>query len=137
MLHLSINKIQHVGIPVTDLERSIPFYHNLGFHIAMDSPFEYEGDQGRCIMLQQGEIVLELYQFPPHALDPIRQRKNGKVDHIAFDVVDITQTFETLMKHGITPIESEPVYLPFWKNGVKFFNILGPDGERLEFNQIL
>jgi lactoylglutathione lyase len=27
--------------------------------------------------------------------------------------------------------------LPFWKNGCKYFNITGPDGERLEFNQIL
>ena len=24
-----------------------------------------------------------------------------------------------------------------WKNGCKYFNVLGPDGERLEFNQIL
>jgi lactoylglutathione lyase len=27
--------------------------------------------------------------------------------------------------------------LAFWSKGCKYFNILGPDGERLEFNQIL
>ena len=29
------------------------------------------------------------------------------------------------------------VFLPFWKNGCNYLNITGPDGERLEFNQIL
>jgi lactoylglutathione lyase len=34
-------------------------------------------------------------------------------------------------------MEDKPVFLPFWKKGCKYFNILDPDGERLEFNQIL
>ena len=38
---------------------------------------------------------------------------------------------------GFKVIEEAPVFLPFWKNGCKYFNITGPDGERLEFNQIL
>jgi len=29
------------------------------------------------------------------------------------------------------------VYLPFWEKGCKYFYILGPDGERLEFCEIL
>ncbi len=38
---------------------------------------------------------------------------------------------------GFHPIEAAPVKLDFWENGCMYFNILGPDGERLEFNQIL
>jgi lactoylglutathione lyase len=42
-----------------------------------------------------------------------------------------------LKEGGFSPIEMEPVYLPFWKKGCKYFYILGPDGERLEFCEIL
>lgn len=38
---------------------------------------------------------------------------------------------------GYKILESAPVFLQFWKNGCKYFNIIGPDGERLEFNQVL
>jgi hypothetical protein len=31
----------------------------------------------------------------------------------------------------------EPVYLPFWEKGIKYFNVLGPDGERVEFAERL
>jgi len=34
-------------------------------------------------------------------------------------------------------VEESPIFLPFRQNGCKYFNILGPDGERLGFNQIL
>ena len=34
-------------------------------------------------------------------------------------------------------IEEAPVFLHFWKKGGKYFNILDPDGERLEFNQVM
>jgi len=42
-----------------------------------------------------------------------------------------------LKETSIHIIEEQPVFLPFWEKGCKYFNILGPDGERLEFNQIL
>ena len=34
-------------------------------------------------------------------------------------------------------IDNITTHLSFWKNGCNYFNITGPDGERLEFNQIL
>ena len=62
---------------------------------------------------------------------------DGFVDHITFDVDDIDTTFNLLKQASFNVIEQAPVFLPFWKNGCKYFNILGPDGERLEFNQLL
>jgi lactoylglutathione lyase len=64
-------------------------------------------------------------------------KKNGRIDHIAFDVDDIDFTYNTLIEQGYTVLEEAPVFLNFWTKGCKYFNILGPDGERLEFNQIL
>ena len=136
-LNLQLNKIQHIGIPVTDLERSVSFYQQLGFEPVMESPFDYQDDQGTCVMVKQGDILIELYQFPFRFLDAIKSRKDGHVDHIAFDVQDIDLAFSSMKTLGFNPIEERPVFLPFWNNGCRYFNISGPDGERLEFNQIL
>ncbi|MBS1668193.1 MAG: VOC family protein [Bacteroidetes bacterium] len=136
-MEFSFNKIQHVGIPVTDLKRSEIFYQKLGFENVMASSFDYEGEKGRVAMMQKGEMVMELYQFPEKDLREIRERKNGHVDHIAFDVSDIDQAFAELKREAFQVLEPAPVFLPFWDRGCKYFNIVGPDGERLEFNQIL
>ncbi|HEX2695842.1 MAG TPA: VOC family protein, partial [Acidobacteriota bacterium] len=58
-------------------------------------------------------------------------------DHIALNVLDIGKAFDELKAAGLTIIEKEPVYLPFWEKGIKYFNVLGPDGERVEFAERL
>lgn len=136
-VELSFTKIQHIGIPVTDLARSMTFYQRLGFDSVMDSNFDHQGLKGRCVMMKKGEILMELYQLPGPDLEVVRNRQDGHVDHIAFDVEDIDFAYETLNKNGFTPIEPTPVFLSFWQKGCRYFNILGPDGERLEFNQIV
>ena len=103
----------------------------------MASTFQFNGAEGKVAMMQSGEIIIEIYQMPESELAEIHQRRDGHVDHIAFDVADIDLTFDTLKKSNFTILEEAPVFLPFWKNGCKYFNIKGPDSERLEFNQIL
>lgn len=132
-----INHIQHIGLPVTDISKSVDFYQQLGFENVMQSPFQEEGKTGTCIMMKNKNVVIELYQLPEHKLQEIRDRKDGHIDHITFDVDDIDYAFKTLKEASFKIIEEQPVFLPFWKNGCKYFNILGPDNERLEFNQIL
>jgi catechol 2,3-dioxygenase-like lactoylglutathione lyase family enzyme len=137
-MDLKINHLQHIGIPVTDIKMSISFYEKLGFHNVMSSTFELGGEKGGLVaMMKRADIIIELYQMPSKELLKIRNRKDGHIDHIAFDVSDIETTFKVLTNEGFTVLEDKPVFLSFWKNGCKYFNILGPDGERLEFNQIL
>ncbi len=136
-VNIVINSLQHVGIPVTDIRRSALFYSNLGFTNVMEATFEQHGDPGTCIMMQRDKILIELYQLPEPELTGIGNRNDGRIDHIAFDVPDIDETFKALREAGYEIIEPEPVFLQFWKNGCRFFNIAGPDGERLEFNQVL
>jgi len=136
-VNLSLEKIQHVGIPVTNIIASENFYSNLGFENVMQANFVYENETGTCIMMKQGNIIIELYQMPQKELAAIAARKDGHVDHVAFDVPDIDQTFSILSAAGYHIIEAAPVQLNFWKNGCKYFNVLGPDNERLEFNQVL
>ena len=38
---------------------------------------------------------------------------------------------------GCTVLDQEIQTLPFYENGVAWFTVLGPSGERVEFNQYL
>lgn len=136
-MNLKINHIQHVGLPVTNLQVSEAFYERLGFSNVMASGFDYEGGRGAVAMMRRDGIILELYQMPEAQLQEIRTRKDGHIDHIAFDVDDVDEAFATLKNAEFAIVEAEPVLLKFWKKGCKYFNVLGPDGERLEFNQLM
>jgi len=136
-MEIKINHLQHIGIPVTNLKVSEAFYEKLGFKNATSSEFDHNGRKGKMMMMQLKDIIIELYQLPEADLEEIRNRKDGHIDHVTFDVSDIDQTYSAVKKASFHILEEEPVFLPFWENGCKYFNILGPDGERLEFNQIL
>jgi catechol 2,3-dioxygenase-like lactoylglutathione lyase family enzyme len=136
-ININIAAIQHIGIPVTNIQNSEAFYMRLGFANVMKAGFGPENGRGTCIMMKRGDMIIELYQLPEKDLAEIRSRKNGHIDHVAFDVPDIDAAYTTLKEAGLNPIEPEPVFLNFWDKGCKYFNITGPDGERLEFNQIL
>lgn len=103
----------------------------------MDSTFECKGGKGKVAMMKMNKMIIKLYQMPEMELAEIRSHKNGHIDHIAFDVDDIDKTFAVMKEAVFNILEEQPVFLSFWKNGCKYFNITGPDGERLEFNQIL
>ncbi len=136
-MNLKLNHIQHIGIPVTDLKVSEAFYERLGFKNVMNSGFEYNGGKGLVAMMRLNEMIIELYQMPESELQEIKNRKNGHIDHVAFDVDDIEETFNELKNAEFNILEEAPVFLSFWKKGCKYFNIAGPDGERLEFNQVI
>ena len=137
MLSGNFNGIQHIGVPVTNAERSMAFYEKLGFERVMDRPFEYQGMAGRCCMMQRGGAIIELYQMPEFELEGIRRRGDGHIDHVALAVSDIEKAFAELKAAGFEIAEDEPATLAFWENGCSYFTVIGPDGERLEFNQIL
>ena len=137
-MDLKINHIQHIGIPVSNIQKSIGFYEKFGFTNVMPSTFEIAGEKGGIVaMMKRDSIILELYQMPASYLTEITNRKDGHIDHIAFDVDDIELAFTTIKENHFTILEKEPVFLNFWNKGCKYFNVLGPDGERLEFNEII
>ncbi len=137
-MNLKINHIQHIGIPVSDIKISEAFYIKLGFKNIMAATFESENEKGGIVaMMERSGMIIELYQMHENQLSEIRNRKNGHIDHFAFDVDDTQETYQLLKNNNFTIIESAPIFLNFWKKGCAYFNILGPDKERLEFNQII
>lgn len=136
-MNLKINHLQHIGMPILDIEISQAFYERLGFENVMSSTFIHLGATGKVAMMKREEMIIELYQVPEPELSKVKNRKEGRIDHIAFDVDDIDETYSLLEKEGFNPVEAKPVFLNFWNKGCKYFYILGPDGERLEFCEII
>lgn len=117
--------LQHIGIPTNDLNQTIDFYKSLGFELAHRTA---NGDE-QVAFLQLGNLMIETYQNFKAA------RINGAVDHIAINVTDVEEARRIADSMGLEVIEEGQ--LPFWENGVKYFTILGPNREKLEFNQYL
>lgn len=130
----NITGFQHLGIPVSNLEKSIQFYDHMGFRIDNRSEFKDSGGITRVAFMELGNFCLELYQTPEGVAN---SRNAGPIDHFTLDVRDIDEAFEMLKKEGFTIIEDKPVSLPLRLNGVKYFMVLGPDGEKVEFNQLV
>ena len=133
----NLTGVQHLGIPVTDIARSKEFYGRLGFREIMRAELPEGTDSVKVAMMDFHGFVIELYELAGKDLPGIRARGDGHIDHIALDVLDIGKAFAELGAAGFTIVEKEPVYLPFWEKGIKYFNVLGPDGERVEFAERL
>ena len=117
--------LQHIGIPTNDLNQTIDYYQSLGFELAHRTA---NGDE-QVAFLKLGNLMIETYQNFKAA------RINGAVDHIAINVTDVEEARRIADSMGLEVIEEGQ--LPFWENGVKYFTILGPNREKLEFNQYL
>lgn len=127
----------HLGIPVTDLEKSKKFYEDLGFVQVMNAEIRKEDGTIEVAFMEFEEFQIELYKLFGDELEAMNLRKDGHIDHIALDVVDIDKAFQELKEANFDVMDAEPNYLPFWDNGVRYFTIKGPDGEKIEFNQVL
>lgn len=117
--------LQHIGVPTNDIEATIAFYVSLGFEVAHRAD-----NNGELVaFLRLGDLTIETYQNFKAVGEA------GAVDHIAINVTDVDEARRIADGMGLTVIEEGQ--LPFWENGVKYFTILGPNREKLEFNQYL
>ena len=117
--------LQHIGVPTNDIERTIAFYTALGFQVAHRA-----NNNGELVaFLQLGDLMVETYQNGKAV------GQAGAVDHIAINVTDVDKARRIADDMNLEVIEEG--CLPFWTNGVKYFTILGPNREKLEFNQYL
>lgn len=121
--------LQHIGLPTSDIEATVAFYKGLGFTVALRTTNEVTGEA--VVFLQLKSVMIETYQTASAA------GKAGAIDHLAIDVTDVNAVFADVRDGGYVLLENEVQQLPFWKQDVRFFTILGPNGEKIEFSQKL
>lgn len=115
----------HIGLRVTDLERSLAFYSALGYEVVGSVP---ETPIGHLTMLKLPDdefVTVELV----HDGKPVD--RGTDLSHLVVKVDSMPDMLDILARHGIEPIgkgqESD--------DGLKTTFITDPDGRRIELVQ--
>ncbi len=104
-----MNKIEHIGIAVRNLEEAIKTYTELlGTECYKTEAVESEGV--KTAFFQVGDSKIELLEASNEA-SPIAkfiEKKGEGIHHIAFDVTDIKQSMDELASKGFQLLNEQP-----------------------------
>jgi catechol 2,3-dioxygenase-like lactoylglutathione lyase family enzyme len=101
-------KFHHVGISVTDIDRSIAFYRDMFGMEQLCDVFPFGGEQfeaimdipgvtGRMCMIGKGTLQLELFEFTQaKPKDPEYPVSDRGYSHFGVEVDDIAATYDKL-----------------------------------------
>ncbi len=104
-----LTKINHIGIAVTSLEATIPFYRD-SLGMAFAGIEEVAEQKVRVAMLGVGESKIELLE-PTSEDSPVARfiEKNGTgIHHIAYEVADIEAAIAVLLASGTRMVDEKP-----------------------------
>ncbi|GAE35528.1 VOC family protein [Halalkalibacter akibai] len=124
---MSIKRIEHVGVMVTDIEKSISFYQNI-IGMQLKNTLTHTNGHIKLAFLgfnQKGETELELIQGYNDELP-----NEGKVHHFAIKVNNLDEEVKRIRELEVPLIDKVITVLP---NGARYFFFHGPDGEWIEF----
>jgi glyoxylase I family protein len=133
-MHLGLN---HIGLSVANLERSIAFYCDLlGFEVVFPILDALNFD-GRRAVLSVGSQILDLNEFAGNrgeTFDPVRTG----LDHVSFTIEsreELDGWGRWLDEQGIerSPIRDHDIDVPPVHWQVTMFDFLDPDRIQLEF----
>lgn len=110
-----ITGMNHVGIVVADMDRSVSFYRDmlgmelLGQAFAFGGPLfdqvmALDNVKGKICMMKKANVQLELYEFetPASAVkDPNYAVSDRGISHFGVNVEDIDATYERLSAAGV------------------------------------
>lgn len=118
--------IQHIGIPVEDMEKTCAFYESLGFENVYQTVI---GESQKLGFLKFGNLFVEVYE------EAETVKTAGAINHIAINCTDVKKAYEMAVEQGYRIVSNGIESLPLWENGVSYFIIEGPNNERIELNQ--
>ncbi|WP_078380390.1 VOC family protein [Sutcliffiella halmapala] len=123
---MAVKKLEHVGIMVKDIKKSITFYTEI-LGLSLKGELAHPNGTIKLAFLGfqlEGETEIELIEGYNDNLPA-----EGKVHHLALTVDDVVEEYKRLQLLGVTFIEKEITTLP---NGAKYIFFTGPDGEWIE-----
>ncbi len=99
-----VRKIEHIGIVVKDLEKSLrPYQELLGLKLMETEELDVQGALTRVAFFPIGEVNIELVHTTAKAglaADFLKEHGEG-IHHIALEVEDLEKTFQTLRSRGV------------------------------------
>jgi catechol 2,3-dioxygenase-like lactoylglutathione lyase family enzyme len=145
---LTITAIGHIGICVSDMERSLHFWrHGLGFEILRE--FEFRGSSWRRVLeldelelrskiIRRDHMTLELLHFvKPGYVGPAERRPMNQLGftHIAVWVSDLDAAAKRVQEYGGAIVQSTYTTFDHPKLQGKWVICTDPDGIRVELLQ--
>jgi catechol 2,3-dioxygenase-like lactoylglutathione lyase family enzyme len=141
-----VQRLTHIGICVSDLERSLRFYRDcLGF--AYEHDLEVGGEptdtllrlkdvQLEAVYLARDGVRIELLHFASPAAPPRRARVMTEygLTHLSFRVADLEATLAALRAAGERLLEETVIRFPEFQSAACF--IVDPDGQLIELVQV-
>jgi len=119
--------VQHLGLPTACFDQTVGFYTGLGFTCI----YTTVNNGSRVAFLKQGNLVIETYESDAVA------GTAGAWDHVALSCSDIEAAFAIIQGEHFEIVSNGIEFLPFFSHGVRYFTFLGPNNEKVEFNQML
>ena len=124
----------YAGIRVTDLDRSLKFYTQL---LGLEeisrgdaAPWGYGGGTYVHLMDKISRQRLELNWYPPGSPFNVPYVVGEGLDHLAFIVDDVEESYNDLVAKGAGPTEWNPERTDGW-----FAYVRDPDGNWIELLQ--
>ena len=141
-----IKDVRHIGIVVTDMEKSLKFYRDLlGLKIKslvdeegefLDNMLAYENVKNRVAKLyaKNGNALVELINSKSYGNKKDRDFFTIGASHFAFTVDDLEKTYEHLVKNGVK-FTAPPQQTPDGFAKVTFCE--DPDGTPIELVEVI
>ena len=141
-----IKDVRHIGIVVTDMEKSLKFYRDLlGLKIKslvdeegefLDNMLAYENVKNRVAKLyaKNGNALVELINSKSYGNKKDRDFFTIGASHFAFTVDDLEKTYDYLVKNGVK-FTAPPQQTPDGFAKVTFCE--DPDGTLIELVEVI
>jgi methylmalonyl-CoA epimerase len=104
-----IDKVEHIGLAVSDLGIALDFYRD-ALGLAAGEIEEVPAQQVRLAVLPVGETKVELLQTtsPDGPIGRFIAQRGEGIHHICFEVKDLEQALDHLRSQGIRLIDERP-----------------------------
>ncbi|MBO8181919.1 MAG: methylmalonyl-CoA epimerase [Archaeoglobus sp.] len=103
-----INRIDHIGVAVKNLDEAVDLYKKLGFELKEIE--EIPEQKVKVAMLPVGESKIELLEATAEdsAIAKFLEKRGEGVHHVAINVSDIEKALENAKANGLQLIDEKP-----------------------------
>ena len=135
----------HVGLTVSDIDKSVEFYNKLGFELEFKMTFPPEFIASAPQLYRQSEgvysdaaflkassgVELELFQFSSNEPAKLPVWNQPGFHHICMKVQSVPEAYEKLVAEGVK-FFFEPAFRGDPNNNVYWIFLKDPDGNMIE-----
>ena len=131
-MNIKVTGLHHIGIPTSDVQKSIAFYEGLGFHRVLEK-YNFEGSH--LIYLENNGCRIGIPESLAEGKNDAGKRPSrGAVDHFALQCADVEDAYAQFKDAGYTFVTNGIQDLSAWApQKCRFFIIVGPDNVQIEF----